>query len=104
MMTKYNKLVRDNVPEMIKKEKKTPKFHVANESEYWDKLKEKLNEEVGEFLINDSQDEFADILEVLDTIHEFKNFDRKKIEKRRKAKLKLKGPFSKGIILDEIWE
>jgi len=104
MMNKYNKLVRDKVPEKIKKEGKVPKFHIASEGEYWGKLKEKLTEEVAEFLTKDSEGELADILEVLEEIYKFKGFDKKEIEKIRKKKAETKGLFSKRIILDETWE
>ncbi len=104
MMMKYNKLVRDKIPEKIKADGKVPKLHIADEEEFWEKLQEKLEEEVGEFLINNSEEEFADILEVIDAIYKFKNFDRKEMEKIKAKKSKDRGSFDKRIILDEIWE
>ncbi len=47
---KHNKLVRDRIPEIIKKHGDAATTHVANSEEYWQKLREKLEEEVNEFL------------------------------------------------------
>ena len=98
---KYNKLVRDKIPEYIKKKGEAVITHIADEKEYWQKLKEKLIEEINEFNKNENTEEFADILEVIDTIAEYKKFDRKEIEKIKAEKAETKGKFKKRIILDE---
>ena len=43
---KHNKLIRDLIPEVIQQEGKIAKTHIANNDEYWQKLNEKLEEEV----------------------------------------------------------
>ncbi len=98
---KYDKLVRDNIPEYIKGKGEAVVFHIADKQEYWQKLKEKLGEEVEEFLTSESIDELADILEVIDAIVDHKQFDRQEIEKVKADKAHKKGKFSKRIILDE---
>lgn len=70
---KYNKLVRDKIPERIKKKGDVPVAHVANDTEYWEKLKEKLKEEVEEFLKDEKEDEIIDILEIVYAICDFRN-------------------------------
>jgi len=99
---KLNKLVRDKIPKIIKNKGAVPITHIADDEEYWQKLKEKLQEEVDEFLKNSNEEELADILEVIYAICDFKNFDKEKLELLRKKKAKEKGRFRDKIILDEI--
>jgi len=99
---KYNKLVRDRIPELIKKKGKTASTHIANNKEYWEKLKIKLREEVDEFLGDNSLEEMADILEVIDSIKEIKNFNEEELQSLKLKKLQERGGFKSRIILDEI--
>jgi len=98
---KYNKLVRDKIPEYIKKKGGLPVFHIADEAEYWDKLKEKMMEEFDEFKEDESIEEFADVLEVISAISDHKKFDKKEIEKIMEVKAADRGRFKNRIILDE---
>ncbi len=98
---KYDKLVRDMIPEYIRKKGGTPAYHVAGEEEYWEKLKEKLSEEAEEFKKDGSIEEFADLLEVIDAIADYKRFERGEVEKVREKKAEERGKFAKRIILDE---
>lgn len=98
---KYNKLVRDNIPEIIKAKGEVPMIHIAADAEYWQKLKEKLQEEVDEFLKDENIGEIADILEVLDAICDYKGFDKHEVEGVKEKKAKERGEFAKRIILNE---
>lgn len=100
-MPKYNKLVRDKIPEVIRAKGETPIFHVADEAEYWAKLKAKLAEETGEFVCDENINEIADVLEVLDAIIAYKKFDRAEIEEVKRKKFEERGGFTERIILDE---
>lgn len=100
-MTKYNKLVRDKIPEIIKQKGGTAIIHIATQKEYWEKLKEKLGEEVKEFKAEPSIEELADILEVVDAIIEFKKFSKARLKQVKKDKKRERGGFKKRIILEE---
>ena len=97
----YNKLVRDKIPEIIRKKGDVPVTHIADEMKYWQKLKEKLLEEVQEFQKAENVDELADILEVLDAIIDFKKFDRGEVQQVKAKKAEERCAFKERIILDE---
>lgn len=99
---KYDKLVRDNIPQIIKKEGKQFSIHLADNDEYFSKLKGKLSEELKEFIESESKEELADILEVLEAIYDFKNYTKEEIEKIKKEKAQIKGKFKSRIILEDI--
>ena len=98
---KYNKLIRDKIPEIIKKDGKTPITHIADREEYWEKLRLKLKEETEEFLQKSTKEELPDILEVIYAICDFLDFDKKDLEALREKKAKERGSFNKRVILDE---
>ena len=96
-----SKLVRDKIPEIIEKnEGKKPAIHIADSNEYWSKLKEKLDEEVKEFIKEPSQEELADILEIVYAIADYRKFNKTELENLRQKKAAQRGAFSKRIILE----
>jgi len=99
---KYNKLVRDKIPEIIKGKGAVPITHIASDKEYQQKLKAKLQEEVDEFLKDSNKEELADILEVVYALCDLYKIDKDELEKLRKEKAKKRGAFKNKIILDEI--
>ena len=101
MTKKYNKLVRDKIPEYIIEKGGKPEFHVADEKEYIAKLKEKLQEELDEFLEAESIEELADLLEVIEAVVETKKFDWKQLLDVKKKKADERGKFKDKIILEK---
>jgi predicted house-cleaning noncanonical NTP pyrophosphatase (MazG superfamily) len=108
----FPKLVRDKIPSVIKKDKKTPIFHQADDGEYYFALRDKLNEEVSELLSAQDRKSFieeaADVLDVLEAITLLANGKNRitfaEIENMRHLKQITKGKFSRRIILDRIEE
>jgi predicted house-cleaning noncanonical NTP pyrophosphatase (MazG superfamily) len=98
---KYNKLVRDKIPDYIRKKGDTPITHIANEAEYWQKLKEKLTEEIEEFNKDENAEEYADILEVIEAIADYKKFNKEEVQRIKLKKVEERGGFKDKIILDE---
>ena len=97
---RYNKLVRNKIPEIIRSKGKTPITHIASDKEYDKKLKEKLIEEVNEFINDSNIEELVDILEVINAICENKGVSFDDLEIIRMKKLFERGGFDKKIILD----
>lgn len=96
------KLIRDNIPDIIRQSGRNPHTHVAAQAEFDAKLKQKLAEEVNEYITSENAEELADILEVIRVIAESKKLNFDDLEKIRIEKAKKNGSFSKKIILDSI--
>ena len=96
----YNKLVRDRIPEIIKEAGKECAYHVADEKEYYAKLRDKLREEVEEFLEDPCLEEAADILEVLEAILSREKY--RSVRAEQIAKRVTRGGFEKRIILEAV--
>jgi len=94
---KYNKLVRDLIPEIIEQSGKKCKWHKAQDRAMPTYLGKKLVEEAKEFQENPSNEELADVMEVIRTIERVMGLD-------RYAKMGLKaysrGAFEQHIVLD----
>lgn len=95
----FNKLVRDNIPEIIKKNGQIPHTKVLTEEEYKYALEEKLKEEVNEYISDNSIEELADILEVLDAIVQQNKFSWQEIIDKKNIKKGQRGGFSKRVFL-----
>lgn len=98
---RYDKLVRDRIPDIIAGKGESCSFHVASDEEYRTKLYEKLVEETAEFVVDRNANEIADILEVLDAILALEGISEAEVEVVRREKHKERGGFSKRLILEE---
>ena len=99
----YNKLVRDNILEIISCNNQKSSYHIATDEEYKNKLLEKLQEEISEFIIDKNEEELADIFEVIEHIITTFNFNKENIFKIKEQKAEKNGKFRKKIILEKVF-
>lgn len=98
---RYDKLVRDKIPDIIREKGGTPVTHVATEAEFALKLKEKFNEELWEYLQDESLQEMADVFEVITAILELKGWTIEDVVAEQQKKRDERGAFKERIILEE---
>ncbi|WP_265295422.1 nucleoside triphosphate pyrophosphohydrolase, partial [Streptomyces sp. SHP 1-2] len=100
-MGSYGKLVRDRIPEIIAADGREPITYVASPGEYHRRLREKLTEEVAEFLSADDAvalGELADVLEVVHALAMSLGIDSVALEELRQAKKRERGGFTRRIV------
>lgn len=88
-MDGFCKLVRDRVPQIIREHGSEPVTYTAGPEEYRSRLRDKLGEEVAEFLGADeakAPEELADVLEVVRALAADMGIDAEQMEKIREAK------------------
>lgn len=100
----YNKLVRDKIPDIIKKDSRKPITKILNDEEYKKELDKKLQEEVKEYLEDDNIEELADIVEVIYGILASKDVSLEEFESVRKKKAEKRGAFKDKIFLEKVLE
>jgi len=100
-MTQYDKLVRDKIPEIIRENGGTCKTHNVSGDDLFKYLDRKLDEEVSEFHKDRNIEELADIFEVLIGLANNLGFSEKELLECRNEKLRKRGGFEKGIVLEE---
>ena len=104
MEKEYNKLVRDKIPSIIKKESKKVKVKYVSLEEKKQYLCLKLIEEAQEFADSQNVGELADVLEVIESIIRDYSFSKKEIKIVKNTKKKERGSFRKGAVLISVSE
>ena len=109
MKKRYGKLVRDKIPEIIRKNKEIPSVRFMSDDEYRKELLYKLIEEAEEAQkagfdpVDDALIlELADVAEVLEAVLEEFNVSNEEFEKIKSTKKEKKGGFSKKIFLESV--
>lgn len=98
----YNKLVRDKIPEIIKKDGKTCITEVLSDEEYLRMVDAKLDEELEEYHKDNNIEELADLIEVIYAATVARGYSVEELEKVRQAKVVERGAFNCKILLKEV--
>lgn len=101
-MKKYDKLVRDRIPEIIKADGKECDVEIVGEKKKYELLEKKLMEEVNEFLEDKNLEELADVMEVLFGLADSLGFSEEDLVRKRNEKKEERGGFKEGIVLKEV--
>lgn len=96
---KYNKLVRDKIPEIIGKSGAKAITRTLTDEEYKVFLEKKLDEEVAEFHESKSLEELADIHDVLTAILKAYGYYLEELTAKRIVKTLERGGFTQKILL-----
>lgn len=100
----HNKLVRDNIPEIIRADEREPVTTRLDKKEYIIALLEKLIEESTEArnaggAPHELMKEIGDVLEVIDALEDAFGLDKRTIEELKEKRRKTRGGFEKRIFL-----
>lgn len=101
---KYNKLVRDLIPDIIEADGKTCATEILDQVTYLQMLDEKLTEELAEYQESKSLEELADLLEVLKAVLKARGWTWEQLEQVRAEKAARRGGFEQRILFKEIIE
>jgi predicted house-cleaning noncanonical NTP pyrophosphatase (MazG superfamily) len=101
---RYQKLVRDYIPEIIENSGKQCVYTILTDAEYIRMLDAKLNEELLEYQESKSIEELADLLEVIRAIAIARGSSIEEIEAIRMDKVAKRGSFERKIQLIEVRE
>ncbi len=101
MKKRYNKLVRDRIPEIIEASGSRCVTRILSDAEYIKMLDAKLGEELSEYLADGSLEELADLYEVIRTVAVARGYSLDELERVRAEKAETRGGFEKKILLIE---
>ena len=103
----YNKLVRDNIPNIIKEKGETPITRILDDDTYKIELEKKLYEEYNEVLEasgDNRVEELADMLEIIRALAKLENKSLQDVIDIADNKNIKRGAFEKKIFLEKVLE
>ena len=98
-MIRYDKLVRDKIPQLIAEKGERPLVRVLDEEEYAECLERKLDEETAEYHLDKNPEELADILEVVFALAEQQGCSLEELMELYQQKHDARGGFAERIFL-----
>lgn len=102
----FNKLVRDNIPQIIENNNEKPITKILDDAEYKEELFKKLREECEEVAKSEDTtellEELADVYEVIASIAKAENKDICDIMEIADKKRAVRGGFAKKVFLKEV--
>ena len=101
---KYNKLVRDRIPEIIEASGKSCVTEILSDKAYLCLVDAKLDEELAEYHSDQNIEELADLLEVIYAAAMARGYTLEQLESVRAAKAEKRGAFANKILLKEVIE
>ena len=101
---KYNKLVRDRIPEIIEVSGKICATEILSDEAYLRMVDAKLDEELAEYHSDQTIEELADLLEVIYAAAMARGYTLEQLESVRAAKAEKRGAFANKILLKEVIE
>ena len=100
-MTKYDKAIRDKIPEIIEKDGFSCNVETMSDEKFLVEMEKKLSEEVVEYQNSKNPEELADILEVIYRIAKLKGISKEQLEKIRLNKVEKRGAFEDNLFLKD---
>ena len=104
MVKKYNKLVRDCIPEIIEASGSTCVTELLSDEDYLRMVDAKLDEELAEYHKDQNIEELADLLEVIRAATIARGYTLEELEVVRAKKAEKRGGFEQKILLIETIE
>lgn len=101
---KYNKLVRDKIPEIIEASGKTCVVEILSDVAYLRMVDAKPDEELAEYHKEKNIEELADLLEVIYAAAIARSYSIERLHRVRAEKAEKRGGFRKKICLLEVVE
>lgn len=102
MRRSYNKLVRDNMPRLIKESGRDCSYRIMNDREYFDALLDKVIEEIEEYRTSGNEEEIADVYEVLDCLVQLKEYEPMHIDYLQLIRKEARGSYKDRVLLIDV--